>query len=186
MAVKIRLAQRGKKKTRTYRVVVADARSPRDGKFIEDLGFYNPHDNPSTVDIDVEKAVSWLDKGAQPSDRVQKLLEISGAWAQWRSTKGEVVSIPKAPEPKIKSSSKANIKKTEAAAEAEDQEAQHEGDCGDARVRKDRSCYFPLPSTRRAVCVTSDVAGNARAACSSERHDNDHPRSFGFSHHHRV
>ncbi|MDC1040125.1 30S ribosomal protein S16, partial [Acidimicrobiia bacterium] len=117
--VKIRLAQRGKKKTRTYRVVVADARSPRDGKFIEDLGFYNPHDNPSTVDIDVEKAVSWLDKGAQPSDRVQKLLEISGAWAQWRSTKGEVVSIPKAPEPKIKSSSKANIKKTEAAAEAE-------------------------------------------------------------------
>jgi small subunit ribosomal protein S16 len=119
MAVKIRLAQRGKKKTRTYRVVVADARSPRDGKFIEDLGFYNPHDNPSTVDIDVEKAVSWLDKGAQPSDRVQKLLEISGAWAQWRSTKGEVASIPKAPEPKIKSSSKANIKKTEAAAEVE-------------------------------------------------------------------
>jgi len=122
MAVKIRLAQRGKKKTRTYRVVVADARSPRDGKFIEDLGFYNPHDNPSTVDIDVEKAVSWLDKGAQPSDRVQKLLEISGAWAQWRSTKGEVVSIPKAPEPRIKSSSKANIKKTEAAAEAEVEE----------------------------------------------------------------
>ena len=122
MAVKIRLAQRGKKKTRTYRVVVADARSPRDGKFIEDLGFYNPHDNPSTVDIDVEKAVSWLDKGAQPSDRVQKLLEISGAWAQWRSTKGEVVSIPKAPEPKIKSSSKANIKKTEEAAEAEVEE----------------------------------------------------------------
>ena len=119
MAVKIRLAQRGKKKTRTYRVVVADARSPRDGKFIEDLGFYNPHDNPSTVDIDVEKAVSWLDKGAQPSDRVQKLLEISGAWAQWRSTKGEVVSIPKAPEPKVKSSSKANIKKNEAAAEVE-------------------------------------------------------------------
>ena len=122
MAVKIRLAQRGKKKTRTYRVVVADARSPRDGKFIEDLGFYNPHDNPSTVDIDVEKAVSWLDKGAQPSDRVQKLLEISGTWAQWRSTKGEVVSIPKAPEPKVKSSSKANIKKNEAAAEAEVEE----------------------------------------------------------------
>ena len=114
MAVKIRLAQRGKKKTRTYRVVVADARSPRDGKFIEDLGFYNPHDNPSTVDINVEKAVSWLDKGAQPSERAQKLLEISGAWAQWRSTKGEVVSIPSAPEPKIKSSSKANIKKQEA------------------------------------------------------------------------
>lgn len=114
MPVKIRLAQRGKKKNRTYRVVVADSRSPRDGRFIEDLGFYDPHHNPSKVEINVEKAVSWLDKGAQPSERAQKLLEISGAWAQWRSSKGEVVSIPTAPEEKIKSSSKANIKKQEA------------------------------------------------------------------------
>jgi len=125
MPVKIRLAQRGKKKNRTYRVVVADSRSPRDGKFIEDLGFYNPHHNPSTVEIDVEKAVSWLDKGAQPSERAQKLLEISGAWAQWRSSKGEVVSIPQAHDEKIKSSSKANKKKLEASAE-ESQEASDE------------------------------------------------------------
>ena len=125
MPVKIRLAQRGKKKNRTYRVVVADSRSPRDGKFIEDLGFYNPHHNPSTVEIDVEKAVSWLDKGAQPSERAQKLLEISGAWAQWRSSKGEVVSIPQAPDEKIKSSSKANKKKLEASAK-ESQEASDE------------------------------------------------------------
>ena len=114
MPVKIRLAQRGKKKNRTYRVVVADSRSPRDGRFIEDLGYYDPHHNASKVEINVEKAVSWLDKGAQPSERAQKLLEISGAWAQWRSSKGEVVSIPTAPEEKIKSSSKANIKKQEA------------------------------------------------------------------------
>ena len=87
MPVKIRLAQRGKKKNRTFRVIVADSRSPRDGKFIEDLGFYNPQDNPSSVEIDVEKAVSWLEKGAQPSERAQKILEISGAWAQWRSSK---------------------------------------------------------------------------------------------------
>ena len=113
MPVKIRLAQRGKKKNRTYRVVVADSRSPRDGRFIEDLGYYDPHHNPSKVEINVEKAVSWLDKGAQPSERAQKLLEISGAWAQWRSSKGEVVSIPTAPEEKIKSSSKANKKKQE-------------------------------------------------------------------------
>ena len=125
MPVKIRLEQRGKKKNRTYRVVVADSRSPRDGKFIEDLGFYNPHHNPSTVEIDVDKAVSWLDKGAQPSERAQKLLEISGAWAQWRSSKGEVVSIPQAPDEKIKSSSKANKKKLEASAE-ESQEASDE------------------------------------------------------------
>ena len=117
MPVKIRLAQRGKKKNRTYRVVVADSRSPRDGKFIEDLGYYDPHHNPSKVEINVDKAVSWLDKGAQPSERAQKLLEISGAWAQWRSSKGEVVSIPTAPAEKVKSSSKANKKKEEATQE---------------------------------------------------------------------
>ena len=130
MAVKIRLAQRGKKKNRSYRVVVADARSPRDGKYIEDLGFYNPKDNPSTVDIDIDKAVSWLDKGAQPSERAQKILEISGAWAQWRATTGEVVSIPSPPEPKIKSSSKAHNKKeddsTDESSENKDDEIKEE------------------------------------------------------------
>ena len=94
MPVKIRLAQRGKKKNRTYRVVVADSRSPRDGRFIEDLGYYDPHHNPSKVEINVEKAVSWLDKGAQPSERAQKLLEISGAWAQWRSSKAKSYLYP--------------------------------------------------------------------------------------------
>ena len=123
MPVKIRLAQRGKKKNRTYRVVVADSRSPRDGKFIEDLGYYDPHHNPSKVEINVDKAVSWLDKGAQPSERAQKLLEISGAWAQWRSSKGEVVSIPTAPVEKVKSSSKANKKKEEATQEETSEES---------------------------------------------------------------
>lgn len=126
MPVKIRLAQRGKKKSRTYRVVVADSRSPRDGRFIEDLGYYDPHHNPSKVEINVEKAVSWLDKGAQPSERAQKLLEISGAWAQWRSSKGEVVSIPTAPEEKVKSSSKASKKKQEVS-ETSESESPSEG-----------------------------------------------------------
>ena len=77
MPVSIRLAQSVKKKNRTFRVIVADSRSPRDGKYIEDLGYYDPHHNPSMVEIDVDKAVSWLDKGAQPSERAQKILEIS-------------------------------------------------------------------------------------------------------------
>lgn len=131
MPVKIRLAQRGKKKNRTFRVIVADSRSPRDGKFIEDLGFYNPQDNPSSVEIDIEKAVSWLEKGAQPSERAQKILEISGAWAQWRSSKGEVVSIPTPPEPKIKSSSKANNKKNEDQAEDTNEESTDDGNKGE-------------------------------------------------------
>ena len=79
MAVRIRLKRMGKKKRPTYRVVVADARAPRDGRIIELIGRYDPHPDPSIVQIDNERARYWLDNGAQPTERVQKLLEISGA-----------------------------------------------------------------------------------------------------------
>lgn len=79
MAVKIRLKRMGKKKRPTYRVVVADARAPRDGRIIELIGRYDPHPDPSVVKIDNERAKYWLGNGAQPTDRVRKLLEISGA-----------------------------------------------------------------------------------------------------------
>lgn len=69
----------GKKKQPTYRVVAADARSPRDGRFIEIVGTYNPRSEPSEIKIDNAKAVHWLREGAQPSDRVKKLLTVSGA-----------------------------------------------------------------------------------------------------------
>jgi small subunit ribosomal protein S16 len=75
----------GKKKQPTYRVVAADRRSPRDGRFIEIVGTYNPRQEPSEIRIDNAKAVGWLREGAQPSDRVRKLLEISGAWAAYTS-----------------------------------------------------------------------------------------------------
>jgi small subunit ribosomal protein S16 len=68
----------GSKKQPTYRVVAADARSPRDGAFIEILGHYNPRTEPSTIVIDENKALRWLKNGAQPTDRVEKLLTISG------------------------------------------------------------------------------------------------------------
>lgn len=71
----------GKKKQPSYRVVAADARSPRDGRFIEIVGTYNPRSEPSEISIDNAKAVHWLNHGAQPSERVKKLLEVSGAWA---------------------------------------------------------------------------------------------------------
>ena len=84
MAVKLRLKRMGKKKQPTYRVVAADSRSPRDGRFIESIGFYAPRAEPSEVKIDNDKAVEWLRKGAQPSEAVQKLLKISGAWEQFQ------------------------------------------------------------------------------------------------------
>lgn len=87
MAVKLRLMRFGKTKQPTYRVVAADSRSPRDGRFIEIVGQYNPRSEPSVINIDNGKAVKWLRDGAQPTERVRKLLEISGAWAEFSASK---------------------------------------------------------------------------------------------------
>lgn len=78
MAVKIRLQRHGRKQNPYYKIVVADARSPRDGKFIERLGFYNPMTVPATIEIDREKALEWIQKGAQPSDTVRAILRFKG------------------------------------------------------------------------------------------------------------
>ncbi len=75
MAVKIRLTRVGSKKNPIYRVVAADSRSPRDGKFIEIVGRYNPQTDPSTIDLDEDKIKAWLDKGAQPTDSVRRLMK---------------------------------------------------------------------------------------------------------------
>jgi small subunit ribosomal protein S16 len=81
VAVKLRLTRMGKTKAPTYRIIVADARNQRDGRFIEILGTYEPLHDPSKVNLNNERAVHWLQQGAQPTDTVQKLLQESGAWA---------------------------------------------------------------------------------------------------------
>ncbi|MCM8710601.1 30S ribosomal protein S16 [Clostridium sp. SYSU_GA19001] len=78
MAVKIRLRRMGAKKAPFYRVVVADSRSPRDGRFIEEIGYYNPTTEPALIKIDEEKAAKWVKNGAQPSDIVKRLFVKSG------------------------------------------------------------------------------------------------------------
>ena len=75
MAVKLRLTRVGSKKNPIYRVVAADSRSPRDGKFIEIVGRYNPQTDPSTIELDEEKVTAWLQKGAQPTEPVRRLLK---------------------------------------------------------------------------------------------------------------
>jgi small subunit ribosomal protein S16 len=77
MSVKLRLARVGSKKNPIYRVVVADSRSPRDGRFIEVVGRYNPQSNPSLIELDLDKVQGWLDKGAQPSEAVARLIKVS-------------------------------------------------------------------------------------------------------------
>lgn len=106
MAVKIRLARHGSKKRPYYRVVVADGRMPRDGRYIEQVGRYNPLTTPKTIEFNLEKVDEWIAKGAQPTNAVSHLIAIA---------KGE----KEAPEQKAKVSKKAAAKAAEAAADAE-------------------------------------------------------------------
>ncbi len=87
MAVRMRLRRMGTTKRPFYRIVVADSRSPRDGRFIETLGQYDPRTEPSLIEIDEEKALEWLRKGAQPSQPVLKLLKVKGVWQRFEEDK---------------------------------------------------------------------------------------------------
>jgi len=78
MAVKIRLKRMGAKKSPFYRIVVADSRAPRDGRFIEEIGFYNPLTEPKTVKVDNEKAMNWIKNGAKPTETVERLFKANG------------------------------------------------------------------------------------------------------------
>jgi len=78
MAVKIRLRRMGQKKAPFYRIVVADSRSPRDGKFIEEIGYYDPTVDPSVIKVDEEAAKKWLNNGAQPTEMVRKIFKVAG------------------------------------------------------------------------------------------------------------
>jgi len=89
MSVKLRLTRIGKTKQPHYRIVASDSRSPRDGRFIEIVGHYNPRQEPSALTVDNAKAVKWLMEGAQPTERVKKLLEISGAWSEYTSARAK-------------------------------------------------------------------------------------------------
>jgi len=111
VAVKLRLMRMGKKKQPTYRVVAADVRSPRDGRFIEIVGFYDPRTDPSEIRVDNEKAIAWLAKGAQPTESVRKILKISGALDEFTAAQP-----PKAAkvDKRAKSAAKAKAKKAPA------------------------------------------------------------------------
>src|SRR6266536_6318919 len=85
--VKIRLMRRGATKRPFFRVVVADSRSPRDGRFIENIGKYHPLEDPSLIEIDADRALYWLSNGAQPTEQVENLLKKQGIWERFESTK---------------------------------------------------------------------------------------------------
>lgn len=89
MAVKIRLMRMGAKKDPFYRLVVADSRSPRDGRFIEQIGYYDPGTEPATVKVEEEKAIAWLQKGAQPTDTVRSIFSRLGIYEKLNRARAE-------------------------------------------------------------------------------------------------
>ncbi len=118
VAVRLRLMRMGKRKQPTYRVVAADKRKARNGRFIEAIGFYDPRRDPSVIEIENEKAVRWLSEGAQPSERVEKLLKISGAWDEFKGLPaGTSVTAPPAvssrPTPQVAAIDEAEVSAVE-------------------------------------------------------------------------
>jgi small subunit ribosomal protein S16 len=113
MAVKLRLRREGTVKRPHYRIVAADARSPRDGRFIEILGQYHPLENPSRIELDNERALHWLRNGAQPTDPVKQLLRITGVWEEFKP--GDAPKRDRSGDTKEKLSKKAKAKAAEAA-----------------------------------------------------------------------
>lgn len=97
MSVKIRLRRTGKKKAPSYRIVIADARSPRDGRFIENIGWYNPRVEPSIINVDAEKALQWLRHGAQPTESVESLLRRAGVMERFKQEKAAAAAQPATP-----------------------------------------------------------------------------------------
>jgi small subunit ribosomal protein S16 len=141
MTTRIRLRRMGSKGRPFYRVVVADQRSPRDGRFIENIGKYHPLNDPSVIEIDEARALYWLRVGAQPSDQVRNLMTKVGIWETFvaeRPAAGKTVKAPKDRPAKEKVSKKAQAKAEEAAAQAapvpepEPEAALAEGDAPDA------------------------------------------------------
>lgn len=118
MSTRIRLRRMGSKKRPFFRVVVADQRTPRDGRFIENIGKYHPLEDPSVIDIDLDRALHWLRVGAQPSDQVRNLMQKTGIWDEFvkeRPSAGAAPSRDRAQKDRLSKKAK---QKVEAAAEA--------------------------------------------------------------------
>ncbi len=175
MAVKIRLARHGKKNYAFYHIVVADARAPRDGKFIEKIGTYNPNTNPATIDLQFEKALGWLNKGAQPTDTVNSILSKEGVlmmkhleggvkkgaftqegaeerYKAWKSTKDAQTN-----------STLSDIKsvKAKAASERMDRETKINSDRADALASKKAEAAAEIAAVKAAAAAEVEAAAAA-------------------------
>lgn len=127
MAVRIRLRRMGARKQPQYRVVVADSRSPRDGRFLDTIGTYNPRIEPADIRIDADKALAWLEKGATPTDSARSLLSQVGIWQRFRTgawpEAGAGAAAPAQEAPPVAAEEPAEVEEPVAAAEPADEAA---------------------------------------------------------------
>jgi small subunit ribosomal protein S16 len=157
MAVKMRLRREGKKKQPYYRVVVADVRSPRDGRFIEDIGYYQPLHEPSTINIDRDRALYWLRTGVQPSDAVKNLLRIQGIWEEFKP------GDPGKDRSEKHAAKAAEAAKREAAARAEAEKAAQERAAAEAAAQADAEA--------QEAAAAAEAGGDAEPAPVAEADD---------------
>lgn len=178
MPVRIRLQRHGKKGKPFYWVVAADARSKRDGKFLEKLGIYNPNTNPATVEIDIDSAVKWLQNGAQPSDTARTLLSRKGALLKHHLVKG--VAKGALTEEQVEERFAAWLKEKDAANSAElsalDQEKaaakakafEAEKEANEKRAAEIAAANAPEPEVIEEEVVEEEVAEETEAAVAEE------------------
>lgn len=178
MPVRIRLQRHGKKGKPFYWVVAADARSKRDGKFLEKLGIYNPNTNPATVEIDIDSAVKWLQNGAQPSDTARTLLSRKGALLKHHLVKG--VAKGALTEEQVEERFAAWLKEKDAANSAElsalDQEKaaakakafEAEKEANEKRAAEIAAANAPEPEVIEEEVVEEEVVEEAEAAVAEE------------------
>jgi small subunit ribosomal protein S16 len=152
--VKIRLMRVGKKKQPSYRVVVADSRSPRDGRYIEIIGQYQPRQDPSVFTIDDEKALAWLRQGAQPSEQVHRLLVGSGLWEQYESERSSQSQAARTAARKAKGAATAQAEKAAAKAKAD----------AEAKAQADAEAKAKAEADAQAAAAAADDAGGDEAA----------------------
>lgn len=158
--VKIRLMRVGKRKQPSYRVVVADSRSPRDGRIIEAIGHYQPRQDPSVVEIDNERALYWLKNGAQASDTVRQLLRITGAWSEFS---GEAPLTGGPPPAKVrKATPAASVTEAEEATEEAEGTEQAEEPTASAETTEE------IPAEVATSAEDDSAANEAEAATEEE------------------
>ena len=163
MAVKIRLMRVGKKKQPSYRVVVTDSRSPRDGRFIEVIGQYAPRAEPSVVTIDSDRALHWLKVGAQPTEQAGKLLEIAGVWAAYKADVGKDAVV----KPKVKVKAK-TVKPVAAVAEPEVAAPAAEAPAAEPVVAEEPAAEVPAADEEPAAEAPAAEAPAAEAPAAEE------------------